>query len=459
MGSVALLYVFAIGRRLAGPVCGVVAVLLLFTHAPLMLSHGLRTNNMEAPLLLQYTGMVYHYLAWRSAGPRGRGHLMAIALYFVLGFMTKFVAALFAPLVLVLAVALSPDDRRRIATGWRSVGQVAILAAALIAPWFAYRYYAIGPRLFDLMFGEHVMKRFTAFLDPMHVQPWHYYLTELWRHLQTPAARALVVAGTVLILTRAVRRRWIDGILVVLWFVVPVAAMSAGTSKLYHYLYPFLPPVALAGGYAAASIADWAWRLFQQPVEALARARERALPAWSGHRRARAVLTAAGFAALALALATYFAGPLRTTDRAAAASQFQRHPAPRRGSVGGAGRGVRDGDPRDARSGAGRRRAAAERVRVSSQGNEPRFASDDRPASLPGADCRKRRRRRKRRAGCLGRSQVLRSHFLLLSPRPGTVAGPARGIGIGRHGGDALVYARRVRAGHCCPATGSGSLR
>ena len=116
MGSVALLYVFAIGRRLAGPVCGVVAVLLLFTHAPLILTHGLRTNNMEAPLLLQYAGTVYHYLAWRSAGPRSRGHLMAIALYFVLGFMTKFVAALFAPLVLVIAVVLNPDDRRRVAT-------------------------------------------------------------------------------------------------------------------------------------------------------------------------------------------------------------------------------------------------------------------------------------------------------------------------------------------------------
>ena len=54
MGGVAFLYVFAIGYRLAGPVCGLVAVLLLFVHEPLLFDHGIRGNNMEAPLLLAY---------------------------------------------------------------------------------------------------------------------------------------------------------------------------------------------------------------------------------------------------------------------------------------------------------------------------------------------------------------------------------------------------------------------
>jgi hypothetical protein len=39
---------------------------------------------------------------------------------------------------------------------------------------------------------------------------------------------------------------------VVLWFVLPVALMSLSNSKLYHYAYPFLPPLALAGGYLPA---------------------------------------------------------------------------------------------------------------------------------------------------------------------------------------------------------------
>ena len=49
-GSLAFLYVFSFGRRLAGWSCGVVAVLMLYTFGDLIFTHGLRGNNMEAAL-------------------------------------------------------------------------------------------------------------------------------------------------------------------------------------------------------------------------------------------------------------------------------------------------------------------------------------------------------------------------------------------------------------------------
>ncbi len=54
-GGLGFAYVFAIGSLLAGPLCGVVAALLLFLHGPLLFEHGLRTNNMEAALLARPT--------------------------------------------------------------------------------------------------------------------------------------------------------------------------------------------------------------------------------------------------------------------------------------------------------------------------------------------------------------------------------------------------------------------
>ena len=72
MGSLAFLYVFAIGRRLAGPLCGLAAVFLLFTHGPLVLEHGLRTNNMEAAIFLTYAGGMYHFLALAAVAARMR---------------------------------------------------------------------------------------------------------------------------------------------------------------------------------------------------------------------------------------------------------------------------------------------------------------------------------------------------------------------------------------------------
>ena len=120
-GSLAFLYVFWIARRFSTALGGFVAALVLAVHAPLVFEHGLRSNNMEAALVLSYCGGVAHFLAWSSstaARPR-RLHALAAALFFVLGFMTKFVAAIFLPLVVGLAVVISSGYRRRVAEHWR----------------------------------------------------------------------------------------------------------------------------------------------------------------------------------------------------------------------------------------------------------------------------------------------------------------------------------------------------
>ncbi len=253
-GGVAFLYVFAIGARLISPWCGLVAVLLLFVHRPLLFDHGIRGNNMEAPLLLAYCGGVYHFMAWGRAGSvreRWR-HVLLIAGFFVLGFMTKFVAVLFLPMVLGPVALLSSDYRsalRRDIRIWLAGVAVALL---LIAPWFIWAFLRYGWFLWETMFGAHVYSRFTAYLDPNHLQPWHYYISTYWRVLGDVPTRALVVLGLAVLVVQAIRRRWPEGLTVVLWAVLPLVLISSGTSKIYHYIYPFLPPLALAAGYLVA---------------------------------------------------------------------------------------------------------------------------------------------------------------------------------------------------------------
>lgn len=310
MGSLAFLYVFAIGRRLAGPVCGLTAVWLLFTHGPLVLEHGLRTNNMEAAIFLTYAAGMYHWLAWRASGPNDRGHLFAIAGYFVLGFMTKFVAALFLPLVLGLAMLLKSQDRYRLRRQWLAVAAAALAAAALIAPWFVYAYTRVDRHVFDIMFGAHVVKRFTAYLDPAHLRPWHFYLTELRSQLAASSTAWMAAIGGAVVLWRTVRHRWLEGALLTLWFVVPMMAISTGTSKLYHYAYPFLPPVALAAGYWVGAIATWIWRQAERPAHVLAGPLARRLPRALSSSPARSVWLGLGVASLAIGLATIALGRL-----------------------------------------------------------------------------------------------------------------------------------------------------
>jgi 4-amino-4-deoxy-L-arabinose transferase-like glycosyltransferase len=295
LGAIAFLYVYAIGCRLAGPMCGGVAVATLFAFGPLLFEHGLRGNNMEAPLLLCYCGGMYHYLRAVSEKTGVARQAIAVSLYFVLGFMTKFVAALFLPLVLGVATLLIPTYRRSVLREWRAWLVAKVLGIALIVPWFAYAYHRFGSLLWDIMVKMHVYTRMTSYLEPQHVQPWWYYWVNVYRGFWFSDSAWLVIAGFLLLALQTVRRRWPDGLLLLLWFAIPMILISFGTSKLIHYAYPFLPPLALAAGYLAALAAML-------------------VPAWLGRlAKARGPLVVIAAVATAIVVATWLSGEMRIT--------------------------------------------------------------------------------------------------------------------------------------------------
>jgi len=253
-GSAAFLYLFALGRRIGGSICGVIAVLMLFVHRPLLFEHGLRSNNMEAALVLAYCGGIYHFLKWRASDgdSPGRLHVFAVFLYFVLAFMTKFVAALFLPAIVAAVLVMKRNDRSRFAREWRVWFAAAGLAGLLIVPWFVYQHFRFGAIFWEGLFGAAVYERFTSYLDPTHVQPWHFYFSTIWRELAASQTLLWTLGGLGLIFWRTMRTGWSDGAAILLWLGLPLGLISLGTSKLYHYAYPFLPPLALAAGYLAA---------------------------------------------------------------------------------------------------------------------------------------------------------------------------------------------------------------
>lgn len=281
-GSLAFVYVFLIGRRVAGPLCGIVSVAVLFVHAPLILDHGLRSNTMEAPLLLAYCGGVYHFLQWARA-PR-RSSALLVALFFVLGFMTKFVAALFLPLVIGLASATVPEWRRTVLRGWRHWAAATVLGGVLIVPWFVYEQLRFGADFWKVVVGGHVIERMTVSIDPTHVHPWNHYVMILYRTLRQSASLPLAVAGAVLLLVRPFRRWSGEDVLIVSWFAVPMGLISLSPSKLYHYAYPFLPPVAIAAGLVPVFL----WRTLQPRLTGAGNSLER----WMTARGARLVTVA-----------------------------------------------------------------------------------------------------------------------------------------------------------------------
>jgi 4-amino-4-deoxy-L-arabinose transferase-like glycosyltransferase len=333
-------YVYLLGVRLAGPVCGIVAGLILFAFSPLLFEHGLRSNNMEASLVLAYCGGIFHFVRWAggSQGRRRQVDALLVALYFVLGFMTKFVAAAFLPVILGMSLLLRPGGCRMVRQRWREWAGPLGLALGLIAPWFVYQsVQPEGGRLFwEILIGVHVYQRLAGVLDPNHLAPWYYYLTATWRELGPWPTQLLVHAGIGCLVYLAVGRRagasalpdlqadeqqrtagpergessrWLARV-VLLWWLLPYAAMSLGTSKLLHYAYPFLAPLALGGGLACAlALQATGSRASTSPLARL-RHRLRARLTWADGPRAQALLLAAGVLLWGLSLWTAVQGPV-----------------------------------------------------------------------------------------------------------------------------------------------------
>lgn len=265
-GALAFVYVYLLGYRLSGTLAGMIAVLVLFTFDPLLFDHGIRTANMEAAVLLAYCAGMYHCLVWSDAPSdrRRRGHVVAACLALFLGVMTKFVVMVFLPACWVIAWFAS-GERQRVARVWRRDWvRPVLITVAVAAPWFVYQTATAGLLFWRVLIGQHVVERFSKGLDPSHVAPWSYYLTELWRGLSAAGSGWIVIAGVVWVVIVTVRvptqRR--EAWLLLSWAALPLAAFSCSSSKLIHYIYPALPPLALAAGWAVGGAVEWLrrWR-------------------------------------------------------------------------------------------------------------------------------------------------------------------------------------------------------
>jgi 4-amino-4-deoxy-L-arabinose transferase-like glycosyltransferase len=328
----AFVYVFLLGWRLGGTAAGLAGVFLLFAFDPLVFEHGVRGNNMEAALLLAYCGGIFHFVRWTdddSARSRRR-HALALGGYFVLGFMTKFVAILFLPMICAVSGALAPDAWRRARATWTDWLLPAALALAAIVPWFAYQTVRDARRMWGEIFGAAVLTRFTGVLVPEHLKPWHHYVTQTWAELGYSHMRIIVVIGAAALVARAWRGRdWFARLLIV-WLVLPVALMSLGTSKVFYYVYPFFPPLALGGGLVAALIV----RAIDGPIGSALAQRLGALVRRrrGGKLRPWPWLAGIGVVALLLAAWTAISGPV--TLEAGGVRLFRNSSAARAGVLG-----------------------------------------------------------------------------------------------------------------------------
>lgn len=236
-----LVLVLALGRRFGLGRAGTILAMLA-TLASGCFYFNARRVMTDAPLV--FFGLLSLYF-WLRARQDGRW-FMAWGAAVGMAILTKWVAA--GPFVLLCATdLLVPRLRRGVHWGWLAAGVLVIGAVA--APWHVVQTLRHGGEFWQVYLGYHVLGRMSSEL--VGTVDVAYYLRGTW--LRESLLLALWTAGGVALAIRLVRRgpgddvaRWLF-----VWLLVTLVPIHLAGTKIYHYLLPAIPALALTAAMAA----------------------------------------------------------------------------------------------------------------------------------------------------------------------------------------------------------------
>lgn len=234
---------YLIARLVHGRTCGLIAALVLL--ATFHFVQGGRLLSTDVLLVLFIYSAVYFYLRSRQGDQRW---WYLISMSCALAFLVKDFAALAVVPALGLALWL---DRRLIETGrslhfWLSI----VVALAIVAPWHIYMYQLHGAAFLNEYFTYHVFNRVVTPIEG-HKQPYLFYVSQIMEKFYPwwvfmPFAFFFSVR-------QAVRGRAPSWILIMLIAVV-FAFYTAAQTKLFWYILPLYPSMAVLVGHLFAQI-------------------------------------------------------------------------------------------------------------------------------------------------------------------------------------------------------------
>ena len=236
MGILALGFMAGIGRRLVRDPRGEALALLLVPATHLFFYHARRTMT-DTMLLAAVLAMLHFYLKARE-NPRWLVASAAAAGWVV---MTKSVLVAL-PLLLVFGDLFLGPDRRLLRS--RHLAWAVAIGVAVLAPWHLVMTLRHGRCFWSEYLGFNVLERAASSLifapDPFH------YVSHAIR-FEGPLPYLFAIA-LVAVAVRWVRSRAREDRFLLLWVVVFFLPFQLSSTRLYHYLMPLLPALALMTG-------------------------------------------------------------------------------------------------------------------------------------------------------------------------------------------------------------------
>jgi 4-amino-4-deoxy-L-arabinose transferase-like glycosyltransferase len=232
-----------IGKLQRGPVCGLLAALILLTTFQFVQMS--RLVNTDVLLLFFIYLAIYGYLRVRN-GDRRWWYVVSVSC--ALGFMVKSFASLFAPAAIAFALVVDrqANETLRARQFWFSV----LAGLAIIVPWHATMIYLHGSAFGDEYFYYHVWSRTVVPLEG-HEGPWWFYFNEIWE--KTHPWWSIAPFAIVFNVWQAKRGRL--SVVVLALIVLVFGFYTVAQTKFTSYILPVYPALALL----ISDLFTWLW--------------------------------------------------------------------------------------------------------------------------------------------------------------------------------------------------------
>jgi 4-amino-4-deoxy-L-arabinose transferase-like glycosyltransferase len=235
--------ILGIGKLQRGPVCGLIAALILLTTFQFVQMSRLVFTDVLLVFFIYLS--IYGYLRVRN-GDRRWWYVVSVSC--ALGFMVKSFASLFAPAAIALALITDRQVNQTLRTTqfWFSI----LVGLVLIVPWHATMLYLHGSAFVNEYFYYHVWSRTVTALEG-HSGVYWFYFREIWEKFHpwwsiAPFAVAFNVWQV---------KRGRSSVALLALSVFVFAFYTAAQTKSTAYILPVYPALALL----ISDLFTWLW--------------------------------------------------------------------------------------------------------------------------------------------------------------------------------------------------------
>ena len=241
-GSLSLVLVFYLGKKLYNSFVGFLSAVILGTFATFY--EFARRAMTDVPFIFFVVGSLYFFVLSENPAKKGKINWYAVlsGIFFGLALMTKQIQALLIPLIIFIYLILTRRTVRFIFT--RNFTLFWGIAFLVFSPWLIYMAASYGTQFWQWFFMYHEVMRIVSPLEG-HSGNYLYYFTTFATNENLLYVVLLPFAAGLCVFNSAVKRLKQDS-LILTWILIVLAVFTFAETKLDYYILSTYPAFAIA---------------------------------------------------------------------------------------------------------------------------------------------------------------------------------------------------------------------